>query len=345
MILELVAEAVQSGARQYKACEELGVTPRTLQRWASPDASTEDRRPFADRPEPLHKLTGEEKALILETVHSPEFASMPPSQIVPALADQGVYLASESSFYRTLREAAEQNHRGRAQEPRHLTKAEHCATAPNRVWSWDITYLPGPVKGLFYYLYLFLDIFSRNIVGWEVWEEESAEYASQLIARVCLSQGILSQPTPLVLHSDNGSPMKGSTMLETLYRLGITPSRSRPSVSNDNPYSESLFRTCKYRPGYPSKGFATLEEARNWVARFVEWYQFAHRHSGLNFVTPYQFHSGKAVDILASRHALYQAAREKNPLRWRRNTRNWKPPTEVWLNPRENNHDEKRQLS
>jgi len=345
LILELVAEAVESGARRHKACEELGVALRTLQRWSAPDAGGEDLRPLADRPEPGHKLTVEEKAMILETVHSPEFASKPPSQIVPILADQGCYLASESTFYRVLRAAGEQNHRGRAQEPRHLTKSEQCATAPNQVWSWDITYLPGPVKGLFYYLYLFLDIFSRDIVGWEVWEEESAEHASHLIGRACLSQGILSQPIPLILHSDNGSPMKGATMLETLYRLGITPSRSRPSVSNDNPYSESLFRTCKYRPEYPSKGFATLEDARNWVSRFVLWYRFTHRHSGLRFVTPQEFHFGKAADILAHRHEVYQLAREKNPLRWRGKTRNWDPPTEVWLNPRENYPHEKRQLS
>jgi len=246
LILELVAKAEHSGARRHKACEEVGVSLRTFQRWSDAEAPAEDQRPIVDRPEPTNKLTREETTIILETVHSPEFASKPPSQIVPILADRGVYLASESSFYRILRAVGEQNHRGRAQEPRHLTKAEHCATAPNQVWSWDITYLPGPVKGLFYYLYLFLDIFSRDIVGWEVWEEESAEHASHLIGRACLSQGILSQAIPLVCHSDNGSPMKGATMLETLYRLGITPSRSRPSVSNDNPYSESLFRTCKY---------------------------------------------------------------------------------------------------
>ena len=345
LILELVAEAVHSGARLRKACDEIGVSLRTYQRWSHPEATEEDQRPLVARPEPTNKLTQEETTIILETVHSPEFASKPPSQIVPVLADQGVYLASESTFYRILRAVEEQNHRGRAQEPRHLTKAEHRATAPNLVWSWDITYLPGPVKGIFYYLYLFLDIFSRDIVGWEVWAEESAEHASHLIARACLSQGILSQTTLLILHSDNGSPMKGATMLETLYRLGITPSRSRPSVSNDNPYSESLFRTCKYRPEYPGKGFATLEDARNWVSRFVKWYRFTHRHSGLNFVTPQEVHSGKAPDILAHRHEVYQEARKRNPQRWRGNTRNWSAPTEVWLNPREKNPDEARQLS
>lgn len=259
MIIELVDEAVQSGARQHKACEILGISSRTLQRWEDERTPLSDQRPMAVRPEPKHKLTQEEKSLILQTVNAPEFASKPPSQIVPTLADQGVYIASESSFYRVMRKAGEQHYRGRAERPSGQPKASHCATGPNQVWSWDISYMPGPIRGLYYYLYLIMDIFSRDMVGWEIWEEESAEHASHLIRKAVMAQ------QPLVLHSDNGSPMKGATMLATLYELGITPSRSRPRVSNDNPYSESLFKTVKYRPECPEKGFVSIEAARQWM--------------------------------------------------------------------------------
>ena len=249
------------------------------------------------------------------------------------LADQGVYLASESTFYRVLREYKLQHHRGRASEPARRPAVTHAATGPNQVYMWDITYLNGPVKGQFYYLYLISDLFSRDIVGWEVWEEESAEHASELIQRTCLAQGRLTTQ-PLVLHSDNGSPMKGATMLETLYRLGITPSNSRPRVSNDNAYAESLFKTLKYRPNYQPKGFASLEEARAWCADFVSWYRHEHHHSGIQFLTPAQCHSGQGKDILSKRHRLYEAAKAAHPERWNgRKTRDWSLPDLVFLNP------------
>ena len=259
---------------------------------------------------------------------------MPPCQIVPALADEGIYLASESTFYRILHEEKMQNHRGRSQEPgKHAKPTSYCATAPNQVWTWDITYLNGPVKGLFFYLYLIVDLFSRDIVGWEVWEEESAEHASELIRRACLAQGRLTT-RPLVLHSDNGSPMKGSTMLETLYALGITPSNSRPRVSNDNPYSESLFKTLKYRPNYHPKGFENINEARMWCRHFVKWYRFEHHHSGIKFLTSAERHAGKSEEILSKRHEVYEAAKAAHPERWNgRETRNWDNIEEVYLNP------------
>ena len=259
---------------------------------------------------------------------------MPPCQIVPALADEGEYIASESTFYRVLRAEKMQNHRGRSQEPGKYGKpTSYCADAPNQVWTWDITYLAGAVKGLFYYLYLIIDIFSRDIVGWEVWEEESADHASELIRRACLAQKRLTT-MPLVLHSDNGSPMKGATMLETLYALGITPSNSRPRVSNDNPYSESLFKTLKYRPNYQPKGFVNIDEARNWCKRFVRWYRYEHHHSGIQFLTPAERHSGKSEEILAKRHDVYEAAKASHPERWNgRQTRDWSNIEAVYLNP------------
>ena len=270
---------------------------------------------------------------------------MPPCEIVPTLADEGTYIASESTFYRILREEKMQNHRGRYQKPRKYAKpTSYCATASNQVWTWDITYLNGPVKGLFYYLYLIVDLFSRDIVGWEVWEEESAFHASELIRRACLAQGRLTTQ-PLVLHSDNGSPMKGATMLETLYALGITPSNSRPRVSNDNPYSESIFKTLKYRPNYQPKGFENLDKARRWCKRFVQWYRYEHHHSGIKFLKPAERHSGKSAEILANRTEVYQAARLAHPERWNgRATRDWNDINEVYLNP-DKTYEETEKLS
>ena len=315
----------------------MGITERTYYRWIKLEkqhGSCEDRRVYADHSNPGNKLSPDERQQILDTVNEKRFASMPPCQIVPALADEGRYIASESSFYRILREEKMQNHRGRSQESgKHGKPTTYCATAPNQVWTWDISYLAGAVKGLFYYLYLIVDIFSRDIVGWEVWPEESADHASELIKRACLAQKRLTT-APLVLHSDNGSPMKGATMLETLYALGITPSNSRPRVSNDNPYSESLFKTLKYRPNYQPKGFEDIETARRWCSGFVNWYRHEHHHSGIRFLTPAERHEGKGAAILEKRSLLYQAAKAAHPERWNsRATRNWNDITEVYLNP------------
>ena len=296
--------------------------------------SYEDRRAFADHSDPPNKLTPEERQNVIDTVNEKRFASMPPCEIVPALADEGIYIASESTFYRILREEKMQNHRGRSQQPgKHGKPTSYTATAPNQVYTWDITYLNGPAKGLFFYLYLILDLYSRDIVGWEGWKEESAELASILIKRTCLAQKRLTT-MPLVLHSDNGSPMKGATMLETLYALGITPSNSRPRVSNDNPYSESLFKTLKYRPNYQPKGFVSIEEARSWCQLFVNWYRFKHHHSGIKFLTPAERHAGKSNEILANRTKVYETAKAAHPERWNgRSTRNWNNIEEVHLNP------------
>jgi putative transposase len=330
--MRLIQEAVEAGAREVLACQELGLTQRTLQRWRK-EGSREDGRPSAQRPVPAHKLSLEEEQQILAVIHQPEYRSLPPSQIVPALADQGTYLASESSFYRVMHKHQQQHERGQSKPRAARPPTSHCATGANQIWMWDITWLPGAVKGLFYYLYLVMDLYSRKIVGWEIWEEESAEHASQLIRKTVLREQCVIRKHPLILHSDNGSPMKGATLLETLYALGITPSRSRPRVSNDNPYAESLFRTCKYRPEYPAKGFAGRTEAREWVLRFVHWYNREHRHSGLNFLTPNQRHDGLAKQIFEGRQRVYEEARAAHPNRWSKATRDWSLEEEVWLNP------------
>jgi len=311
----------------------MGISLRTLQRWRDDRTPLEDQRPLAVHPTPRNKLSEEEVRQIITITNRPEYQSLPPSQIVPILADQGVYLASESSFYRVLRRHDMQHHRGRSKNPSSKPISTHRATGPNQVWMWDITWLPGPAKGIYFYLYLILDLFSRKIVAWEIWLEESAENASHLVRRGVMSEQRTVPFQPLVLHSDNGSPMKGASLLETLYQLGITPSRSRPRVSNDNSYVESIFRTCKYRPNYPLSGFADLTQARTWVLAFVRWYNHKHRHSGLNFLTPHQRHSGVAQDILQDRHELYEQAKATHPERWSGKTRDWSIESEVWLNP------------
>ena len=332
LCISLIREAVQSGCRLEKACAELGLSVRTFQRWVSEgDAVCADGRTTTERPPPSNRLSEAERQQILEVANSAEFASLPPSQIVPSLADRGVYLASESSFYRVLRSASQQHHRGRARKPSTRVVTSHCATTPNQVWAWDITWLPAAVKGQYYYWYMMLDVFSRKIVVHEVHEAESAELAALLMRRASLAEGLAGRP--LVLHSDNGSPMKGATMLATLENLGVVASFSRPRVSNDNPYAESLFRTCKYRPDYPRRPFGSVDEARAWTQKFVHWYNHEHKHSGLKFVTPAQRHNGVATAVLAQREAVYAEARQRNPRRWSRSTRNWKLKDEVWLNP------------
>jgi len=319
-----------AGARKEKACELLGITVRTVQRWKKDSAVIEDQRKYRKQV-PTNKLSHEERGEVLETCNLPEYQSMPPSQIVPSLADKGIYIASESSFYRILRAEGQLKHRGKA-KPRKATKPEaYVATGPNQIWTWDITYLPAAVTGSFYYLYMIMDIFSRKIVGWEVHDKQTDELASVLARRAYISEGISGKD--LVLHSDNGSPMKGATMLATLQALGVAASFSRPSVSNDNPYSESLFKTLKYRPGYPAKPFESLEESRDWVLKFVRWYNEEHKHSNLKFVSPALRHDGKDSDILKHRKEVYEDARKKNPIRWSGKTRNWDIPEEVHLNP------------
>ncbi|WP_299310363.1 IS3 family transposase [uncultured Halomonas sp.] len=331
--IALIEEARAQGARLEAACRELGITARTYQRWTRGGELHEDQRPLVGRPVPANALTPAEEQEILDVCHRPEYASLPPEQIVVRLFDEEQrYLASSSSFYRVMRKHHEMVHRGRAKPPQRRAKpTTYQATAPNQVWSWDCTWLGGPIKGQHYYLVMMVDIFSRKITSWEVFLAESAYNSRTVLERAVLAERIIDQP--LVLHADNGSPFKGATLLEKLHELGITPSFSRPRVSNDNPYSEALFRTCKCRPCYPTDGFATLDNAREWVAGFVQWYNHEHRHSGIRLVTPAQRHAGEDKEVLAKRHVINQAARDANPARWSGKTRNWTPIGTVSLNP------------
>ena len=268
----------------------------------------------------------------MKVLTSSRYAGLSPKQLVPQLADEGLYLASESTMYRIQRRHGLRTKKMTATR-NHVTRActVHEATRPNQVWSWDITWLPTTVRGEYLHLYLVMDVWSRRIVGWRIERKESADAAAELIVQICREANI--DPRGLVLHSDNGTPMRGSTMISTLQWLGVVPSFSRPHVSDDNPYSEALFRTLKYTPAYPRLPFADLASAQEWVERFVAWYNGEHRHSAIRYVTPDARHFGAEQDILARRHELYERARSTNPERWTRSTRNWAPVGLVVLNP------------
>jgi transposase InsO family protein len=328
LILTLIDEAVASGARAAVAGRALGLSARTVERWRG--GASDDARQ-GPTTAPANRLSAKERARVISTMNRPEFRDLSPHQVVPLLADQGRYFASESTIYRILRDEDLLHHRERSQAPKRRPPSEHRATAPNQVWSWDITYLRACIAGTFFYLYLVVDVWSRKITGWEVHVEELADLAGALIERVCTAMEV--DPTALVLHSDNGGPMKGSTMLATLERLGVMPSFSRPHVSDDNPFSEALFRTLKYCPQYPTAPFADLDAARAWVTVFVDWYNTVHLHSGIRFVTPDDRHFGREAGILATRAETYEAAKTAHPERWSGAARCWEPVGDVYLNP------------
>ncbi|MHB1241064.1 MAG: IS3 family transposase [Gammaproteobacteria bacterium] len=330
-----IEQAHADGARLKPACELAGIDVRTLQRWKAGDGLVHgDGRPSTVRATPAHALSEHERAEILRVANEPRFAEVPPARIVPMLADEGVYVASESSFHRVLRAEGQLAHRGRARAPRpSRPPTTHVASGPNEVWCWDMTFLPATVIGRWFYLYLILDLYSRKIVGWEIHESDDSEHAAHLVRRTALAEAIHAAAVKPVLHGDNGSTLKATTVLAMLHWLGIKPSYSRPRVSDDNAYAESLFRTAKYRPEFPVSGFSDLEEARQWASRFVRWYNVDHRHSGIGYVTPAQRHAGEDHAILQARHALYRQARECNPRRWSGNTRDWTPIGAVTLNP------------
>lgn len=326
-ILELIAEAVAAGCRIFRACEAFDLEERTIQRWKL--SSTDQRH--GPLTVPANKITDLERALIIKTSVSEIYVNLSPHQIVPRLADVGIYIASESTFYRVLQSEKLTAHRGLS-KPRIVERPKaYEATKPNQIYSWDITYLQSSVRGQFYYLYLFLDLFSRKIVGWSIHETQEADLSAILLTDICKNEKI--NKNQIVVHSDNGGPMKGATMLATMQSLGIVPSFSRPSVSNDSPFSESMFKTLKYCPFYPSKPFEDIEAAIVWMQKFVNWYNTEHLHSGINFVTPESKHLGDDIEILENRNEIYKAAKVKNPNRWSGKTRNWDAVTAVKLNP------------
>jgi len=329
----IINEAIEAGCGVIKACKEAGIDRRTFRRWsvAADGRVQADARAEAIRPTPSNRLSKEERSRILDACHEERFADAPPSQIVPTLADEGTYLGSVSSFYRVLHEANEQHERGRARRRSSKQPSTHCATAPKQIWCWDVTYLPSPTRGIYYYLYMIMDVWSRKIVGYEVYKSETGELAAELFERTVLAENYRGKG--LIIHADNGAPQRSSTLRVKLDELGLRTSYSRPRVSNDNAYSESLFRTTKYRHDFPTDGFKSVDDARVWVLSFVRWYNMEHHHSAIKFVTPNQRHTGEDDQILSARKKVYEAAKQQNPSRWSGEIRNWNKPTEVWLNP------------
>lgn len=330
-----MTEAEEAGASKGRISQVLGIDRGTLRRWRKRGgclvSGGEDRR-CGPKTSPPNKLSDAERREVLRVANSKEFRDQSPKQIVPKLADEGRYIASESTFYRLLREQNLQNHRGRARAPSSRAPSECRATGPNQVWSWDITYLRTPVAGCFLYLYLALDVWSRKIVAAEVHDREDTELASQMFQSAVERER--AEGVDLVVHSDNGSPMKGATLKATFERLGILASYSRPRVSDDNPFSEALFRTVKYWPEYPKKPFQHLSEARAWTQRFVHWYHHEHLHSSIGFVSPLDRHTFHDVAVLSRRKAVYAAAKQRHPARWgSRPIRSCTPIGDVILNP------------
>lgn len=280
---------------------------------------------------PANKLSEDERQKVLCAANRPDCAGLTPHEIVPKLADEGLYLASESTFYRVLRASEQSHRRGRRTAGKVKPPTTHKATGANQIWCWDITWLPSKIKGEYFYWYMVKDVYSRKLVANEVHERETSDNACKLLRRGCLREQTLGKP--LVLHSDNGGSMKGLNMLATMRELGVLPSFSRPRVSNDNAYAEALFRTAKYCPMWPRQHFGSLSEARSWVDNFVRWYNNEHRHSGLKYVTPSQRHQGHDAALMEQRRRVYEAARAQQPKRWTRGLRDWKLPGAVYLNP------------
>jgi putative transposase len=331
--LALADQGLSAGLTRLQVAAALGISEPTLRRWrANPQG---DQRPNATRPLPQRTLSLDEEEQMIAVCNSPALASKPPAQIVAHLADQGRYLASERTIYRVLKRRGQSVRRGRARAPAPRKKAPtHTASRPHEVFVWDITWLPGPIRGQFFRFQTLMDLFSRKIIASEVWETENAENSCALLRRAALAENLAANNFPTILHGDNGSPLKAGTVLALMHTLGIKPSHSRPRVSNDNAHAESFFRTAKYHPSLPPEGFATIEEAREWASNLVDWYNNEHRHSSIGWVTPSEKHEGKDRQILAKRRELYAEEKLKNPSRWiSGKCRDWKEVTSTTLNP------------
>jgi len=311
-------------------CRALGMARATVYRRRQ--ARCRPAPALAVAPRPSHRaLAPQERAVVLQTLDNPEFADKAPRQVYAALLDQGRYLCSTRTMYRIL-EANGQT-RERRDQLRHpaYAKPELLATGPNQVWSWDITKLLGPAKWTYFYLYVILDIFSRLVVGWMVATRESSALATRLIAQSVAKQGVA--PGQLTVHADRGSSMKSKPVALLLADLGVTKTHSRPHTSDDNPFSESHFKTLKYRPGFPDR-FGSIQDARAFCQTFFPWYNTQHYHSGLALLTPETVHYGQARAILQARREVLLAARQAHPERFVLGQPALaEPPTAVWINP------------
>ncbi len=305
-------------------CLAFGMSRSTLYRLPKPKVTLKIR--------PLHhrRLSPEEESCVMEKLNCERFRDMAPPEVYTTMLDEGLYLCAQRTMYRIL----ERNHQTvqrRQSEPRQYARPELLASRPNEVWSWDITKLKGPRKWTYFYLYTILDIYSRYVVGWMVAYRESATLAEELITETCQRQHI--ERGSLTVHADNGSSMTSLAVAQLLADLGVTKTHSRPHVSNDNPFSESAFKTLKYRPDFPEK-FLSIEVARSFCRDFYRWYNLEHRHAGIAMLTPVSVHYHQHEPILKSRAAVLSIAFEKHPERFVKGVPVVKPiPEHVWINP------------
>jgi putative transposase len=306
------------------ACQALGVPRSSFYRARLPKKEPQPR------PTPKRALSEAEKMEVRQTLNSERFQDSSPRQVYATLLDEGIYYCSWRTMYRILDEHQEvRERRNQLRHPRYV-KPELLTTRPNMLWSWDLTKLRGPVKWAYYYLYTILDVFSRYVVGWMIAERESATLAQQLIQETCRKQEI--QPEQLTVHADRGSSMRSKTVALLLADLGVTKTHSRPYVSNDNPYSESQFKTMKYRPTYPER-FGSIQDARAWARSFFHWYNHEHHHSALGLMTPLVVHCGQAETVREQRQQILEAAYAAHPERFVRGEPKAPAlPEEVWIN-------------
>jgi putative transposase len=308
------------------ACRTLSVNRATFYRRRQPGPFG----PPKPRPAPPRALSAHEQQQVLEVLHSPRFADKAPHEVYATLLDEGIFLCSIRGMYRILERHGEVKERRNQLRHPVYTKPELLATAPNQVWSWDITKIRGPMKWNHYSLYVVLDIFSRYVVGWMVADRESATLAQRLIEQSCQKQGV--EPGQLTVHADRGSPMKSKSVAQLLADLGVTKTHSRPHTSNDNPYSEAQFKTVKYHPQYPGR-FGCPEDARTHFQAFFAWYNTEHHHTGIGLLTPEAVHYGRAMEITRRRQRVLAAAYRAHPERFVR-----QPPTPpalpvaAWIN-------------
>lgn len=319
----LIEEAVKNGARQKKACEVVGISSRTLQRWR--EKGLKDRRK-GSHTKSIRKLTKDNKDIIIRTCSDPEYRDLSPHMIVPMLLDNNKYYASVRTFYRILKSL---NQVRPAKRRKQAKPPEREATGSNQVWCWDVTWLSSLIKGIYFYAYMIIDIYDKCIVGWAVHEEENDEYSAELFKSIGYGRKIRFK----YLHSDNGAIMKGISLRSLLDTLKVTASYNRARTSNDNPYIESFFKTLKYDPKYPLR-FRDINHAREWMADFVNWYNTVHLHSSLDYVTPVQMRNGDAKMIFRNRNEVMAKAKKQYPERWgKRNMKIWGAPESVILNP------------
>lgn len=318
-------------------CDALNVSRATLYRRRKPTEVSDLKRPS-----PSSALAEHERQHVLDVLHSDRFIDCPPAQVYATLLDEGQYLCSTRTMYRILAEKDEVRERRNVRLHPQYSKPELLATKPNQVWSWDITKLKGPQKWTYFYLYVILDIYSRYVVGWMVAPRESAILAKRLIQDSYDKQGI--QIDQLTVHADRGSSMTSKQVANLMADLGITKTHSRPHVSNDNPFSESQFKTLKYRPAFPSR-FGSLQDARVFCVNFFDWYNTQHRHSGIGFYRPEDVHYGRTGILQKQRQKALDQAYQLHPERFvRKPPQASEPPQAVWINPPENSNEEQKEL-